>query len=163
MGTLTGHPRATRGVKPVSWPRGGENNEYYSYLRVLITPAYEKLVRNSPIYIRTTVGSSLDGPPRASLKAELMERAIAVDVAASALGSLRSTRFRTSSARDAGFEAEISGSDFDLRRKRIAEVDDKINPIPEDTGSLNTRLIGNTAKASGTITAHAVRSGVCGD
>ena len=92
-----------------------------------------------------------------------MERAIAVDVAASALGSLRSTRFRTSSARDAGFEAEISGSDFDLRRKRIAEVDDKINPIPEDTGSLNTRLIGNTAKASGTITVHAVRSGVCGD
>ena len=92
-----------------------------------------------------------------------MERAIAVDVAASALGSLRSTRFRTSSARDAGFEAEISGCDFDLRRKRIAEVDDKINPIPEDTGSLNTRLIGNTAKASGTITVHAVRSGVCGD
>jgi len=123
----------------------------------ILTAAYAVL---QPVSFPLPVGSSLDGPSRASLKAELIERAIAVDVATSAFGSLRPTRFRTSSARDAGFEAEISGSDFDLRRKRIAKVDDEINPIPEDTGSLNMRLIGNTAKAPGTITVHAVSGGL---
>ena len=67
--------------------------------------------------------------PRASLKTELMERAIADDVAASALGSLRDVRFWTDSAEDVGVGDGVSADGFDLWKKGITMVDVRINSI----------------------------------
>ena len=62
-----------------------------------------------------TSAPSLDSPGT-SENAELVERAIAVDEAASALGFLRDVYFRTSSAGDGG----RVGGDINLRKLGIA-------------------------------------------
>lgn len=51
-----------------------------------------------------------------------MERAIAVDVAASALESLRDVKSRTNSAGDLGAGAGVSTDGFDLRNLGIAKM-----------------------------------------
>lgn len=55
-----------------------------------------------------------------------MERAIAVDETASALGFLRDVRLCTSSSGGEGVETEISTGGFDLRNLDM-KVGDKIN------------------------------------
>ena len=72
--------------------------------------------------------------------AELTERAIAVDEAASAFGSLRDANFCTKSAGDVG----VVACDFVLRKLGIAvRADGKINSMI----GLDTRAIGNVVTA----------------
>ena len=61
-----------------------------------------------------------------SENAELMERAMAVDEATSALGFRLDVRLCTSSAGDVGVE---TAGCFDLRRKGMGKTDGQVRPI----------------------------------
>lgn len=69
-----------------------------------------------------------------SRKAELIDRAIADDVAARALESRREVRFCTNSAGEAGEGVGVFTNVFNLRRLCIMMVDDLANPKIADAG-----------------------------
>ena len=81
-----------------------------------------------PVSFPRIVAPSLDVSP-VSWSTEPRERAKAVDVAASALESLRDPRSLTSLAGGVRVRGGVgtSAGGFDLRRRRISKVDGKIN------------------------------------
>ena len=98
-----------------------------------------------PVSLLRMVASSLD-VSRVSQIAERKERATAFDVATSALGSLRDARPLTSFA--GGVGVEISANDFDLKRRRMVNVDGEINPKISLTSCLTSRwMIDNVTTA----------------
>ena len=92
-----------------------------------------------PVFLSRAIAASLDASP-VSWNAEPMERAIAVDEAASALSSLLGMSFCASSAGDGGSVACV----FDLPKPGIvSRVDDEINSMV----GLTTRAIDNVVTA----------------
>ena len=84
------------------------------------------------------------GASRVSENAEPMERAIAADVAASAMEFLCEVRSCTRSAGEVGVETESSVGCLDLRERRMVKVDDQVKLI---IGSTSRALIDNVTTA----------------
>jgi len=111
--TLTSQFFIKADIAPTTALSGGHGSEDSLAISTAILNAAYAVFPVSPI--PRTVALSLD-VSRASLKAELMERAIADDVAPSVVRSFRDVSCRTSSAEGAGVGARVSPDGLDLRK-----------------------------------------------